>query len=160
MSVAQQLYEGVEIAGEGSVGLITYMRTDSLRLSEEAVDAARTYIEGTYGSKYVPSKPTVYKTKSNAQDGHEAIRPTSVTMRPEDVKASLTSDQYKLYKLIWERFIACQMSKCVLNTTSATIAANDYIFRASGYSVNFDGFTVLYEEGKDEQEARSKAYLT
>ena len=157
MSVAQQLYEGVEIAGEGSVGLITYMRTDSLRLSEEAVDAARDYIGNTYGSKYLPAKPVVYKTRSNAQDGHEAIRPTSVTMRPEDVKASLTLDQYKLYKLIWERFIACQMAKCMLNTQSAVIAANDYLFRASGYSVNFDGFTVLYEEGKDEAEAKSKA---
>ncbi|MDO4460135.1 MAG: type I DNA topoisomerase [Clostridia bacterium] len=157
MAAAQQLYEGVDVQGVGAVGLITYMRTDSLRLSEEAVASCRDYIGDKFGSKYLPSKPNVYKTKANAQDGHEAIRPTSVDLTPERVKDSLTSDQYKLYKLIWERFVACQMAKCILNTTSATIAANDFIFRASGYTVSFDGYTVLYEEGKDTEEEKSKA---
>ena len=151
MKAAQELYEGVEIQGQGAVGLITYMRTDSLRLSEDAVQEAAAYIRERWGDRYAPEKPRQYKTRANAQDGHEAIRPTNVRLTPEDVKASLTGDQYKLYKLIWERFVACQMSNCLQSTTQADIAANGYLFKASGYTVTFDGFTVLYVEGKDEE---------
>lgn len=151
MRIAQQLYEGVEIAGIGVTGLITYMRTDSLRISEEARAAGNKYIAGKYGAEYLPASPRYYKTKNGAQDAHEAIRPTVITLDPESVKGSLTSDQYKLYKLIWERFIASLMAACVQNTVNVDITAADYLFKASGYSVKFPGFTVLYEEGKDEE---------
>ena len=151
MRIAQQLYEGVDVKGTGTTGLITYMRTDSLRISEEARTAANAYISEKYGKNYLPEKPRYFKTKSGAQDAHEAIRPTSVTLTPEAVKDSLTAEQYKLYKLIWERFIASLMAVCVQNTVNADITAGDYLFKASGYSVKFDGFTVLYEEGKDEE---------
>ena len=150
MRIAQQLYEGVDIPGVGTTGLITYMRTDSLRISEEARAAANKYIAGRFGEKYLPEKPRYFKTKSGAQDAHEAIRPTLVTLSPETVKDSLTAEQYKLYKLIWERFLASLMAVCVQNTVNVNITAGDYLFKASGYSVKFDGFTVLYEEGKDE----------
>lgn len=149
MRVAQQLYEGVDVEGLGSTGLITYMRTDSLRISNEALKAGNSYILKTYGEKYLPKTPRVFKTKNSAQDAHEAIRPTNVELTPERVKNSLTSDQYKLYKLIWERFIASLMANCVQNTVAVDINANDYLFKASGYSIKFDGFTALYEEGKD-----------
>lgn len=149
MKIAQQLYEGVEVNGLGAVGLITYMRTDSLRLSQDALNDAAEYIKGRFGDKYLPSKTRVFKSKSNAQDGHEAIRPTMPKLSPDEVKSSLTSEQFKLYKLIWERFIACQMANCLQSTTRADIGANDYIFKASGYTVTFDGFTVLYEESSD-----------
>ncbi len=151
MRIAQQLYEGIEIPSLGATGLITYMRTDSLRISEEARAAANKYIIGRYGDKYLPSTPRYFKTKSGAQDAHEAIRPTVISLSPEDAKASLTTDQYKLYKLIWERFIASLMAPCVQDTVNVNITAGDYLFKASGYSVRFDGFTVLYEEGKDEE---------
>jgi len=154
MRIAQQLYEGVDIPGHGTTGLITYMRTDSLRISEEARAAANSYIIGRFGEKYLPSSPRYFKTKNGAQDAHEAIRPTVIDLSPEEVKASLTSEQYKLYKLIWERFIASLMAVCVQNTVNVSIIAGDYMFKASGYSVNFDGFTVLYEEGKDEEEEK------
>ena len=153
MRIAQQLYEGVDVPGAGTTGLITYMRTDSLRISEEARAAAYKYITGRYGKEYLPEKPRYFKTKSGAQDAHEAIRPTSVSFTPESVKDALTAEQYKLYKLIWERFIASLMEVCVQNTVNADITAGDYLFKASGYSVKFDGFTVLYEEGKDEDSA-------
>ena len=151
MRIAQQLYEGVEIPKTGVTGLITYMRTDSLRISEEARHSANEYILGKYGSKYLPAKPRYFKTKNGAQDAHEAIRPTVIDFTPDTIKASLTADQYKLYKLIWERFIASLMSACIQNTTNVDITAADYLFKASGYTVDFDGFTVLYEEGKDEE---------
>ena len=151
MKAAQELYEGVEVGELGAVGLITYMRTDSLRVSDEAQAQAAEFIEGRYGKEYLPQKKRVYKSKSNSQDAHEAIRPTMPSLTPEQAKSSLTSDQYKLYKLIWERFIASQMATALLNTVSADIMANDYLFKASGYTVKFDGFTVLYEEGKDEE---------
>ena len=151
MKVAQELYEGVDIEGMGAVGLITYMRTDSLRLSEDALNDAASFIEEKWGKKYLPDAPRHYKSKAGAQDGHEAIRPATVSLTPEQVKGSVTSDQYKLYKLIWERFIACQMANCVQSTTQADISAGKYIFKASGYTVTFDGYTVLYEEGKDEE---------
>lgn len=150
MRIAQQLYEGVDIPGVGTTGLITYMRTDSLRISEEARAAANKYIAGRFGEKYLPEKPRYFKTKSGAQDAHEAIRPTLVTLSPDTVKDSLTAEQYKLYKLIWERFLASLMAVCVQNTVNVNITAGDYLFKASGYSIKFDGFTVLYEEGKDE----------
>ncbi len=152
MKIAQQLYEGVEIPGMGVTGLITYMRTDSLRISEEARFAAGQYIVSRFGDKYLPKKPRYFKTKAGAQDAHEAIRPTNVNLDPEQIKDSLSTEQYKLYKLIWERFVASLMSACVQDTVAVDIVAGDYMFKASGYSVKFDGFTVLYEEGKDEKD--------
>ncbi len=155
MKIAQELYEGVDVEGIGAIGLITYMRTDSLRISMDAVNDAATYIKTTFGDKYLPSKPRLFKSKSNAQDGHEAIRPTTISLSPENIKSSLSNDQYKLYKLIWERFLACQMADCIQKTTQADITGNGYIFKASGYKVDFDGFTKLYVEGKDEAEEKS-----
>ncbi|MCD7723090.1 MAG: type I DNA topoisomerase [Clostridiales bacterium] len=149
MKAAQELYEGVDVQGMGTVGLITYMRTDSLRISQEARAAGNEYILKNYGEKYLPAKPRYYKTKGKVQDGHEAIRPSMPDLRPDDVKSSLTSDQYKIYKLIWERFIASLMENCVQNTVKIEITAGDYMFSTSGYSVKFDGYTVLYEETKD-----------
>lgn len=150
MRIAQQLYEGVDVQGYGTVGLITYMRTDSLRISEEARSAATRYITERYGANYLPKTPRYFKTKSGAQDAHEAIRPTIINITPEIASSALTAEQYKLYKLIWERFIASLMAACVQNTVSVGITAGDYLFKASGYSVKFDGFTVLYVEGRDE----------
>ena len=149
MSVAQKLYEGVDVEGFGTTGLITYMRTDSLRISEEARVAANSFIAKTYGNNYLPSKPRFFKTKSSAQDAHEAIRPTNIDITPDIAKTSLTAEQYKLYKLIWERFLASLMAACVQNTVNVDIIAGEYLFKASGYKVKFDGFTVLYEEGRD-----------
>lgn len=151
MKAAQELYEGIDVEGIGAVGLITYMRTDSLRISDEARDAACSYINASYGEKYIPETPRQYKSKSNAQDGHEAVRPSLPDITPMKAKSSLSSDQYKLYKLIWERFIASQMSNAVYNTVSTQIDANGYTFKASGFAVLFDGFTVLYVEGKDDE---------
>ena len=156
MKIAQELYEGVDIDGIGAVGLITYMRTDSLRISAEAIEQAVSFIGAKWGDKYLPAKPRVFKTKKNVQDGHEAIRPTDIGLMPSKIEKSLSKDQYKLYKLIWERFLASQMANCVLNTNQATISAGDYIFKASGHTVHFDGFTVLYVEGKDEADEKSK----
>lgn len=155
MKVAQELYEGVDIEGMGATGLITYMRTDSLRISDVAKEEAAQYILNRYGEKFLPAKPRVFKTKSNAQDGHEAIRPSMPSLSPEDVKASLTSDQFKLYNLIWNRFMASQMSDCIQKTTQAEISAKEYIFKASGYYVDFEGFTTLYVESKDTEEEKS-----
>ncbi len=157
MRVAQELYEGIDIEGIGPTGLITYMRTDSLRVSADAMNEAASYIKGFFGQEYLPSKPRYFKSRSNAQDGHEAIRPTSINLTPDRVKANLTSDQYKLYKLIWERFTASQMADCVQKTTQADIEANGYLFKANGYKVDFDGFTKLYVESKDEEEAKESA---
>ena len=155
MKVAQELYEGVDIEGMGATGLITYMRTDSLRISDVAKEEAARYILNRFGEKFLPAKPRVFKTKSNAQDGHEAIRPSMPSLSPEDVKASLTSDQFKLYNLIWNRFMASQMSDCIQKTTQAEISAKEYIFKASGYYVDFEGFTTLYVESKDTEEEKS-----
>lgn len=161
MKVAQELYEGVDVKGFGSVGLITYMRTDSLRISEESRAAANDYIKNTFGEEYLPEKPRYFKTKANAQDGHEAIRPTMMDITPEVAKASLTTDQYKLYNLIWKRFVASLMANCVQDTVKAEITgANEadkangkfVTFVANGYSVRFDGYTCLYETGTDEDE--------
>ena len=152
MRTAQQLYEGVDVEGMGAVGLITYMRTDSLRVSDEARAAAYEYISSAYGKNYIPSSPRIFKSKSNAQDAHEAIRPSTPGLTPDRVKSSLTTEQFKLYKLIWERFIASQMANAVLDTVSVDIDANGCSFKSTGYSVKFDGFTVLYEETKDDEE--------
>lgn len=155
MKVAQELYEGIDIDEMGATGLITYMRTDSLRVSNQAVHDAYEYINKNFGEKYLPSKPRVFKSRSNAQDGHEAIRPTMPALEPDQIKSNLTSDQYKLYSLIWKRFIASQMSDCVQKTTQADIEANGYVFKASGYHVEFDGFTTLYVESKDVTEEKN-----
>ncbi|MBQ8029778.1 MAG: type I DNA topoisomerase [Clostridia bacterium] len=162
MKIAQELYEGVEVQGVGFVGLITYMRTDSLRISEEARAQADSFVRKTFGDKYMPEKPRYYKSRSNAQDGHEAIRPSSVELTPEKVQSSLSPEQYKLYSLIWRRFLASLMSQCVQNTTKLEIKGtreneeNRFcLFTASGYSVKFDGYTVLY----DNTEADDKSKL-
>lgn len=154
MRIAQELYEGIEIEGEGATGLITYMRTDSLRISNDAINDAAKFIKEEFGTDYYPKKARVFKSRNNAQDGHEAIRPTNCFMTPVSVKSSLSNDQYKLYKLIWERFIASQMAECIHKTTQADILVNKYIFKASGYVVSFDGYTKLYQESKDEKEEK------
>ncbi|MDU4133553.1 MAG: type I DNA topoisomerase [Clostridium perfringens] len=152
MSVAQQLYEGVEVKKFGTVGLITYMRTDSVRISKEAQEKALNFIDETYGKEYVPEEPRVYKGKKNIQDAHEAIRPTYVEITPEIAKANLSNDQYKLYALIWKRFIASQMATCVLNTNSLEIKNGNYTLRASGSTIKFDGFMKVYEYILGEEE--------
>ncbi len=157
MKIAQELYEGVEIDNIGPTGLITYMRTDSLRISADAAKEAAEYIKANFSADYLPSKPRFFKSRSNAQDGHEAIRPTSVMLTPDKVKANLTTDQYKLYKLIWERFTASQMADCIQKTTQVDIEAKGYIFKATGYKVEFDGFTQLYVESKDVEEVKESA---
>ena len=157
MKVAQELYEGVDVEELGTVGLITYMRTDSLRVSEEAQNVASDFIRTHYSKDYLPASRRVYKSRSNAQDAHEAIRPTMPDFTPEQAKKSLTAEQYKLYKLIWDRFIASQMANCLLDTVSVDISAGDYTFKASGHVVKFDGFTVLYEEGRDDDDENAKA---
>ena len=155
MKAAQELYEGVDVEGVGAVGLITYMRTDSLRISDEAKTAAAGLIKELYGAEYLPDAPRVYKSKNNAQDSHEAIRPTDITLTPEKIKGSLSGDQYKLYRLIWERFMASQMQNAVMDTVSADITAAGCLFKASGYSVKFDGFTKLYEESREGEDSQS-----
>jgi len=159
MMAAQNLYEGVTVPGHGTVGLITYMRTDSLRIANEAISEVRSYIKNQYGDSYLPSKARVYKTNSNAQDAHEAIRPTYVELTPAELKGSLTPDMYKLYKLIWERFVACQMESAVYNTVSVDIAAGDYLFKANGRQMKFKGFMTLYVEGSDEEEQEQNSKL-
>jgi DNA topoisomerase-1 len=149
MMLAQQLYEGVEIGTEGPVGLITYMRTDSTRLSTEAQQEAREYIQRQYGQDYLPGKPNVYKNKKGAQDAHEAIRPTAVQRDPEAIKQFLQRDQYLLYKLIWTRFLASQMSSAILDVTRVDIVAGEFLFRATGTVTKFPGFTAVYVEAQD-----------
>ena len=151
MAIAQQLYEGVDVAGEGTLGLITYMRTDSLRLSDEAMAAAASYIKERYGKAYYYGKPHVFKTKSSAQDAHEAIRPTHVELDPERIQGSLTKEQYRLYKLIWSRFMASQMASAVYDTVAIDTSCAGHIFRATHQSVRFAGYMAVYEEGKDEE---------
>ena len=150
MAIAQQLYEGVDIAGEGAMGLITYMRTDSLRLSNDAMAAAASYIKNRYGKEYYYGKPHVFKTKSGAQDAHEAIRPTHVELDPERIASSLTREQYRLYKLIWSRFLASQMANAVLDTVSIDTECAGHTFRSTHQSIRFSGFIAVYEEGKDD----------
>ena len=157
MSIAQGLYEGVKIPEKGTVGLITYMRTDSTRISEEARAAAKTHIINTYGENYYENR--YYKTKKDSQDAHEGIRPTYAELDPESIKDSLTKDQYKLYKLIYNRFMASQMAAAIYNTMSATINANNYNFKANGQAIKFKGFMTLYVEGTDAKEQETEGML-
>ena len=157
MSVAQGLYEGVKLSDRGYVGLITYMRTDSTRISEDARTAAKAYVLKTYGEEYYENR--YYKTSKDAQDAHEAIRPTYIDINPEDIKEELTKDQYKLYKLIYNRFIASQMSAAIYDTVSANISANEYNFKASGQNLRFKGFMTLYVEGTDTDEKQEERTL-
>ena len=152
MSIAQQLYEGVDVAGEGTLGLITYMRTDSLRIAPEALAEAADFIKARYGESYYYGQPHVFKTKGGAQDAHEAIRPTHVHLDPEKIKSSLTSDQYRLYKLIWSRFLASQMANAVYDTVAIDTECAGHVFRSTHSSLRFAGFIAVYEEGKDEEE--------
>lgn len=152
MSIAQVLYEGVEIKGYGTVGLITYMRTDSVRISEEAQDKAKEFIKEMYGKEYIPESTRIYKGKKNIQDAHEAIRPTYIEITPEIAKENLSSEQYKLYSLIWKRFLASQMASCNLNTNSIDILNGDYKFKASGSVIDFDGFMKIYEYTNEDDE--------
>ena len=151
MAIAQQLYEGVDVAGEGTLGLITYMRTDSLRLSDEAMAAAADFIKQRYGSPYYYGKFHVFKTKNGAQDAHEAIRPTHVELDPERIQSSLTKEQYKLYKLIWSRFLASQMANAVYDTVSIDTQCAGHTFRSSHQSMRFPSFIAVYEEGRDDE---------
>ncbi len=159
MAVAQQLYEGVDVTGEGTVGLITYMRTDSLRLSDEATAAAREFILGRYGKDYYPGKVRVYKAKAGAQDAHEAIRPSNVNLVPEEIKKDLTQEQYRLYKLIWGRFVACQMASAAYDSVTIEAQSGDYRFRATHTALKFAGYTAVYVEGKDEDEEAAQSPL-
>ena len=151
MSVAQQLYEGVDITDRGTIGLITYMRTDSQRLSDEALASAQAFIVEHYGPEYHPGKPRTYKTKAGAQDAHEAIRPTDVTLTPDRVRHDLTPEQYRLYRLIWGRFTACQMSNAVYDNVVVDAGSAGYLFRANYSEQKFAGYTAVYEEAKDEE---------
>jgi DNA topoisomerase-1 len=150
MSVAQRLYEGIELGEEGAVGLITYMRTDSTRISEDAVASAREYIEKSWGKPFLPAKPAIYKAREGAQDAHEAIRPTDVSRTPEVVASFLSREQLTLYSLVWKRFIACQMASAVISQTVMDISGGDFVFRVSGSVIDFPGFMTLYVEGRDE----------
>lgn len=152
MMIAQQLYEGVNVKGDGTVGLVSYIRTDSFRISDEAYEAAVAFIKETYGDAFVNPERIVYKSKGKTQDAHEAIRPTNVSRTPESIKDSLSKDQYRLYKLIWERFVASQMSPAVYDTLSVKLSAGDYTFRASGSRLRFSGFLEAYSKGEEEDE--------
>ncbi len=151
MTIAQRLYEGLEIGAEGSVGLITYMRTDSTRVGEGALAAAREHILKAFGKDYLPPEPIRYKSKKDAQDAHEAIRPTDVSLKPESIQRYLSADEFKLYKLIWQRFVASQMNPAVFDQTTIDISAGEYLLRATGSVEKFNGFRAVYEEGKDEK---------
>ncbi|MGI8555842.1 MAG: type I DNA topoisomerase, partial [Pyrinomonadaceae bacterium] len=151
MSVAQKLYEGIEIGAEGAVGLITYMRSDSTRVSDTALNEVRDFIGGNYGAKYLPEKPIYYKSKGGAQDAHEAIRPTDANRTPDSIKNYLNADEFKLYSLIWKRFVASQMTPAIFDATTIDIKAGRFIFRATGSVQKFDGFLKVYQKGRDEK---------
>jgi DNA topoisomerase I len=157
MSVAQKLYEGIELGKDGSIGLITYMRTDSYRIAEEALGAVRDYIKENYSSGYLPSRPHTYKNAQKAQDAHEAIRPSTMAYKPQDIKDYLSADEFKLYQLIWNRFVASQMNPAIFDQTTIDISGANCIFRAQGQILKFPGFTIVYTEGKDEKEEDSGA---
>jgi len=159
MSIAQQLYEGVDIAGEGTIGLITYMRTDSLRISDVALNDAKDFIRGRYGDAYYAGTPRKFKTKNTAQDAHEAIRPSNVFITPEDIKSSVTSDQYKLYRLIWSRFVACQMAAAVYDSVTVDAVSAGYVFKASHSVQKFAGYNAVYDEGKEEENEEKNSPL-
>ncbi len=156
MMLAQRLYEGVELGEEGSVALITYMRTDSVRVSNDALAQVRDFIGSSYGPGYVPEKPNAYKSKKEAQEAHEAIRPTDVTLSPEDVKRFLEDDVYKLYRLIWQRFVSSQMVPALFDQTTIDVAAGDYLFRATGAVLKFDGFLTVYQEAREEKDEEAE----
>ncbi|MBQ2154700.1 MAG: type I DNA topoisomerase [Oscillospiraceae bacterium] len=151
MAVAQQLYEGVDVSGRGTVGLITYMRTDSIRLSEEAISAARSLIASRYGAEYRPANARRYHTKSTAQDAHEAIRPSDVALTPEAIQKDLTREQFRLYKLIWSRFVACQMESARYDTATIDTECHGHVFRSTHQNLRFAGFLAVYEEGRDDE---------
>ena len=159
MAIAQQLYEGVDVAGEGTVGLITYMRTDSLRISEEALSAAKRFILGRYGKDYYPAATRRFKAKAGAQDAHEAIRPSNVDFTPERLKGDLTGEQYRLYRLIWSRFLASQMANAVYDSVAVEIASGVHEFRASASSLKFSGYTAVYEEARDDDKEEKTSPL-
>ena len=159
MSVAQQLYEGVEITGHGSIGLISYMRTDSLRLSDEAVASARSFIQENYGPAFCPNQPRSFKTKAGAQDAHEAIRPTDVTLTPELVRKDLTQEQYRLYRIIWGRFTACQMANAVYDNLAIEVESSGYLFKANASTLKFAGYTAVYEEATDDEQKQAENLL-
>ena len=159
MAIAQQLYEGVDITGEGTVGLITYMRTDSLRISSEAQAQAKTVICSRYGERYYPASTRAYKTKAGAQDAHEAIRPSDPALTPEQVKSDLTGEQYRLYRLIWSRFLASQMANAVYDSISVEIGAGDHSFRCSASNLKFAGYTAVYEESRDDDKEEKESPL-
>ncbi|MFA6170123.1 MAG: type I DNA topoisomerase [Candidatus Margulisiibacteriota bacterium] len=154
MMLAQRLYEGEEVPGEGRIGLITYMRTDSVRISDGALTETRAYIDESIGKQYLPKEANHYKTKKSAQDAHEAIRPTAIARTPDKLKESLEPDEFKLYDLIWKRFVACQMESAIFDQTSIDIAAGEYLFRSTGSVIKFDGYLKLYEESVDEEEEK------
>jgi DNA topoisomerase-1 len=154
MRVAQELYEGLNVGQEGSVGLVTYIRTDSFRVSQEAQAEAQEYIEKNFGKEYVPAKPNVYKSKKSAQDAHEAIRPTSAMRHPDSIKDSLSRDQFRLYKLVWERFVASQMTPAIYDTLTVEVKGGEYIFRATTSRLKFDGHLSVYQDQTDEKEAK------
>lgn len=156
MSIAQQLYEGIDIKGHGTIGLITYMRTDSVRISKEAQESSRRYIAENFGANYVPKTERTYKGKKNIQDAHEAIRPTYVELNPEDIKDSLKPEMYKVYSLIWKRFIASQMTDCVMNTITVNVSNGPYMLKASGSNIEFDGFMKVYDYVLDDEEESTK----
>ncbi len=160
MTAAQMLYEGVEVKGYGTLGLITYMRTDSLRIADEAMSAAESFIKNNYGTEYLPEKPRHFKSRKSAQDAHEAIRPSTPEITPDKIKDTVPADQYKLYKLIWERFMASQMASSLYDTVSADIKANDYIFKASGSKICFKGFELLYVSENDDDSVKKIPMLT
>lgn len=159
MMVAQQLYEGLDINGHGTIGLITYMRTDSIRIATEAQEEAKRIIQEKYGKEFYPDTPNVYKSKKGSQDAHEAIRPSYISITPDEIKDSLTNEQYKLYKLIWERFMASQMASALYNTLSVDIDANDYLFKANGSQIKFPGFMTLYIESTENDSKEEKDIL-
>ncbi|MCL2365648.1 MAG: type I DNA topoisomerase [Oscillospiraceae bacterium] len=159
MSIAQQLYEGVDIQGEGTIGLITYMRTDSLRISDDAMNQAKDFIAKTYGVEYYPPSPNRYKSKNNAQDAHEAIRPSDVFITPDRIKGSVTSDQLRLYRLIWGRFVASQMAAAIYDSITVDILSAQYLFRATNSVIVFPGFTAVYEEGRDDDKVQKHSPL-
>ena len=152
MMLAQRLYEGVDLGDEGAVALITYMRTDSVRVSNDALDQVREHIGSSFGGKYLPEKPNFFKSKKDSQDAHEAIRPTDAARTPESVRSYLPDDMFRLYQMIWQRFVASQMVPAVFDQTTIDVAAADYTFRASGSVVKFDGYLAVYQIVREEEE--------
>ena len=159
MMIAQQLYEGLEVAGHGTIGLITYMRTDSTRIAVEAQEEAKKIIIKEYGKDFYPNTPNIYKSKKESQDAHEAIRPSYISIKPDEIKSSVTAEQYKLYKLIWERFMASQMTPAIYKTMTVDISANDYLFKSTGSQIKFPGFMTLYIESTDDNSTADKDVL-